>query len=84
MAFMIEKRTNIASSSTFIPSESDVLNKNHEALELQGLHVDFKDVLKMACFPPTRFALHHLRHTFAKLMLQQSTPIILDILFRQL
>ncbi|MGE7950999.1 tyrosine-type recombinase/integrase [Lysinibacillus xylanilyticus] len=36
------------------------------------MHVIFKDVLKKAGLPPTRFTLHHLRHTFATLMLQQN------------
>ncbi|WP_323645920.1 tyrosine-type recombinase/integrase [Lysinibacillus xylanilyticus] len=29
-------------------------------------------MLKKAGLPPTRFTLHHLRHTFATLMLQQN------------
>ncbi|MFJ3389454.1 tyrosine-type recombinase/integrase [Lysinibacillus sp. NPDC086135] len=48
------------------------LNKNRKALDPRGLHVIFKDVLKKAGLPPTRFSLLHLRHTFATLMLQQN------------
>ncbi|WP_068984297.1 tyrosine-type recombinase/integrase [Lysinibacillus xylanilyticus] len=54
------------------PTEPVFLNKNRKALDPRGLHVIFKDVLKKAGLPPTRFSLHHLRHTFATLMLQQN------------
>ncbi|MEY9970703.1 integrase [Lysinibacillus sp. RC46] len=54
------------------PTESVFLNKNHKALDPCGLHVISVDVLKKAGLPPTRFTLHHLRHTFATLMLQQN------------
>ncbi|WP_433596565.1 tyrosine-type recombinase/integrase [Lysinibacillus xylanilyticus] len=48
------------------------LNKNRKALDPRVLHVNFKDVLKKAGLPPTRFTLHHLRHTLGTLMLQQN------------
>ena len=54
------------------PTEPVFLNKNQKVLDPRGLHVIFKDVLKKAGLPPTRFTLHHLRHTFATLMLQQN------------
>ncbi|MFF2176142.1 tyrosine-type recombinase/integrase [Lysinibacillus sp. NPDC058147] len=41
--------------------------KNRKALNTRGLHVIFNDVLKKAGLPPTRFTLHHFRHTFATL-----------------
>ena len=44
------------------PLEPVFLNKNHKALDSRGLHVIFKDVLKKAGLPPTRFTLHHIRH----------------------
>ncbi|MDM5248455.1 tyrosine-type recombinase/integrase [Lysinibacillus sp. G4S2] len=54
------------------PSEPVFLNKNRKALVPSGLHVIFKDVLKKAGLPPTRFTLHPLRHTFATRMLQKN------------
>lgn len=39
-------------------------------LDPRGLHRIFKEELKKAGLPPTRFTLHHLRHTFASLLLQ--------------
>ncbi|GAB3805059.1 tyrosine-type recombinase/integrase [Virgibacillus kimchii] len=46
------------------------LNKNGDKLNPRGLHVVFKDILSRAGLPPKRFSLHHLRHTFATLLLQ--------------
>ncbi|WP_285395214.1 tyrosine-type recombinase/integrase [Lysinibacillus sp. fls2-241-R2A-57] len=54
------------------PSEPVFLNKNRKALVPLGLHVIFKVVLKKAGLPPTRFTLHHLRHTFSTWMLQKN------------
>lgn len=48
------------------------LNKNGKEINPRGLHAVFKDVLVKAGLPPTRFSLHHLRHTFATLLLQDS------------
>lgn len=53
-------------------SEPVFLNKNGHKLDLRGLHVVFKNVLKKAGLPPSRFSLHHLLHTFATLMLQEN------------
>jgi site-specific recombinase XerD len=36
------------------------------------LHVLFKRTLESAGLPPKRFSLHHLRHTFATLFLQEA------------
>ncbi|TDY05374.1 UNVERIFIED_CONTAM: phage integrase family protein [Lysinibacillus xylanilyticus] len=49
-----------------------VFLNNRKTLDPRGLHVIFKDMLKNAGLPPTRFTLHHLRHTFETLMLQQN------------
>ncbi|MFJ7183641.1 tyrosine-type recombinase/integrase [Lysinibacillus xylanilyticus] len=54
------------------PTEPVFLNKNRKALDPWGLNVIFKDVLKKAGLPPTRFTPHHLQNTFAILMLQQN------------
>ncbi len=53
-------------------SEHVFLNHRGKPLNPRGLHVIFKEALKQAGLPPTRFSLHHLRHTFATLLLQQS------------
>jgi site-specific recombinase XerD len=53
-------------------SESIFLNKNGKKMNPRGLHVVFKDQLQKAGLPPKRFSLHHLRHTFATLLLQDS------------
>ena len=53
------------------PFEPVFLNKNGERLDPRGLHRIFKTQLEKAGLPPHRFTLHHLRHTFATLMLQQ-------------
>lgn len=52
------------------PTEPVFLNKNGKQLDPRGLHGIFKKALKKAGLPPSRFSLHHLRHTFATLMLQ--------------
>ncbi|MFJ8516834.1 tyrosine-type recombinase/integrase [Lysinibacillus xylanilyticus] len=59
------------SSYQIYPTEPVFLNENRKALDPQGLHVIFNG-LEKAGLPPTRFSLHHLRHTFATLMLQQN------------
>ena len=41
-------------------------------MNLSGLHVIFKESLGKAGLPPKRFSLHHLRHTFATLLLQEN------------
>lgn len=53
------------------PKEPVFRNRHGRTLTPQGLQVIFKDVLKKAGLPPHRFTLHHLRHTFATLLLQQ-------------
>jgi len=54
------------------PTESVFLNKDGNSLNPRGLHLIFKNALKAAGLPPSRFSLHHLRHTFATLMLQEN------------
>ncbi|WP_228460319.1 tyrosine-type recombinase/integrase [Cytobacillus dafuensis] len=53
------------------PQEPVFLNKNGKVLNPSGLHVIFKEILKKSGLPPHRFSLHHLRHTFATLLVQQ-------------
>ncbi|WP_227936414.1 tyrosine-type recombinase/integrase [Alkalihalobacillus deserti] len=52
------------------PKEPIFYNKNGQRLNPRGLHKIFKETLKKAGLPPTRFSLHHLRHTFSTLLLQ--------------
>lgn len=47
-------------------------NKDGEKLNARGLHKIFKETLEKAGLPPKRFSLHHMRHTFATLMLQEN------------
>lgn len=47
-------------------------NKNGVKMNPRGLHIVFKRILERAGLPPARFSLHHLRHTFATLLLQES------------
>lgn len=56
-------------------SEPVFLNKNKQKINARGLHKIFKDILLKAGLPPKRFSLHHLRHTFATLLLQNDNPI---------
>lgn len=45
-------------------------NKNGVKMNPRGLHIVFKRILEQAGLPPARFSLHHLRHTFATLLLK--------------
>lgn len=54
------------------PTEPVFLNKDANQLDPRGLHLIFKKALEKAGLPPSRFSLHHLRHTFATLMLQEN------------
>ncbi|MFD1040023.1 tyrosine-type recombinase/integrase [Virgibacillus byunsanensis] len=47
------------------------LNGNGKPLNARGLNYIFKEVLTRTGLPTHRFTLHHLRHTFATLLLQQ-------------
>ncbi|MGJ9385586.1 tyrosine-type recombinase/integrase [Salipaludibacillus sp. CF4.18] len=53
-------------------SEPIFCNKNGDQLNPRGLHKIFKEVLEHAGLPSHRFSLHHLRHTFATLLLQEN------------
>ncbi|WP_233523070.1 tyrosine-type recombinase/integrase [Peribacillus saganii] len=53
-------------------TEPVILNKDGKPLNPRGLHSIFKKTLRKAGLPPSRFSLHHLRHTFATLMLQEN------------
>ncbi|MED4582490.1 tyrosine-type recombinase/integrase [Brevibacillus choshinensis] len=52
------------------PKEPVFTNYLGESLDPRGLHRIFKEVLQHAGLPPHRFTLHHLRHTFATLLLR--------------
>lgn len=54
------------------PTQPVFLNKNGDYLNPRGLHKIFKETLAKANLPPQRFSLHHLRHTFATLLLQEN------------
>lgn len=54
------------------PSEPVFLNKNGQKMNPRGLHFVFKDILSKSGLSANRFSLHHLRHTFATLMLQEN------------
>ncbi|WMT18525.1 tyrosine-type recombinase/integrase [Parageobacillus toebii] len=54
------------------PSQPVFLNKNGKKLNPRGLHKIFKEILQKAGLPPQRFSLHHLRHTFATLLIQEN------------
>jgi site-specific recombinase XerD len=62
------------------PSQPVFLNRNGQRLDPRGLHRIFKQELKKAGLPPARFSLHHLRHTFATLMLQNNVQVDLRTL----
>ncbi|MFB4164236.1 tyrosine-type recombinase/integrase [Alteribacillus sp. JSM 102045] len=51
-------------------SQPVFINRYGNQMNPRGLHVMFKRILEKAGLPPHRFSLHHLRHTFATLLLQ--------------
>lgn len=53
-------------------SQPVFLNRSGNSLDPRGLHKIFKETLERAGLPPERFSLHHLRHTFATLLLQEN------------
>lgn len=53
-------------------SEPIFYNRNNQKLNPRGLHKIFKEILDRAGLPAHRFSLHHLRHTFATLLLQEN------------
>ncbi|MBD1379372.1 tyrosine-type recombinase/integrase [Bacillus sp. IB182487] len=53
-------------------TEPVFLNKDKNPLNPRGLHLIVKNALRKPGPPPSRFSLHHLRHTFATLMLQEN------------
>lgn len=52
------------------PKEPVFTNYLGESIDPRGLHRIFKEILQHAGLPPHRFTLHHLRHTFATLLLR--------------
>lgn len=54
------------------PSQPVFLNRSGNRLNPRGLHKIFKETLERAGLPSQRFSLHHLRHTFATLLLQEN------------
>jgi site-specific recombinase XerD len=55
------------------PSEPVFVNRYKDAINPRGLHRIFKLELEKAGLPSHRFSLHHLRHTFATLLLHNKT-----------
>ncbi|MFJ7975690.1 tyrosine-type recombinase/integrase [Peribacillus sp. NPDC096379] len=53
-------------------SEPIFYNQKNKPLNPRGLHKIFKEILNRAGLPAHRFSLHHLRHTFATLLLQEN------------
>ena len=53
-------------------SEPIFYNQRNKSLNPRGLHKIFKEILDRAGLPAHRFSLHHLRHTFATLLLQEN------------
>ncbi|WP_258833818.1 tyrosine-type recombinase/integrase [Peribacillus frigoritolerans] len=51
-------------------SEPIFYNQKNKPLNPRGLHKIFKEILERAGLPAHRFSLHHLRHTFATLLLK--------------
>ncbi|UED72181.1 tyrosine-type recombinase/integrase [Brevibacillus sp. DP1.3A] len=61
-------------------SEPVFTNYMGQRIDPRGLHRIFKEVLQNAGLPPHRFTLHHLRHTFATLLLRSNDgPSKVDI-----
>nr|WP_312752913.1 tyrosine-type recombinase/integrase [Bacillus mobilis] len=59
----------------FLTQDSNCLflNKNGKQLNPRGLHKIFKETLNATGVDSKRFSLHHLRHTFATLLLQENS-----------
>ncbi len=55
------------------------LNRHNQPINARGLHRIFKELLEMAGLPSHRFSLHHLRHTFATLLLQNQNDQKVDL-----
>ncbi|API94386.1 tyrosine-type recombinase/integrase [Virgibacillus pantothenticus] len=53
------------------PTEPIFLSYRGTQIDPRGLHSVFKKLLKQAGLPPERFSLHHLRHTFATILLNE-------------
>ncbi|MBT2647920.1 tyrosine-type recombinase/integrase [Bacillus sp. ISL-34] len=47
-------------------------NRKNKPLNPRGLHKIFNGILERSGLPAHRFSLHHLRHTFATLLLQEN------------
>ncbi|MGM0877425.1 MAG: tyrosine-type recombinase/integrase [Bacillota bacterium] len=69
---LIKPYRNCLSEQQIHYSEPIFYNKNHQVLNPRGLHKIFKETLEKAGLPSHRFSLHHLRHTFATLLLQEN------------
>lgn len=69
---LLEKYKETLKKFQTYPTEPVFLNKDGNSLNPRGLHLIFKKTLEKAGLPPSRFSLHHLRHTFATLMLQEN------------
>lgn len=62
------------------PTQPMFTSYRYTRLNARSLHKIFKEELEKAGLPPSRFTLHHLRHTFATLLLQSNNKIDLRTL----
>jgi site-specific recombinase XerD len=61
------------------PDEPIFTSYRKQALDPRSLHRLFKELLSGAGLPAHRFSLHHLRHTFATLLLQKKNGNKVDL-----
>lgn len=61
------------------PNEPVFTSYRHVPLNARSLHRLFKELLSKAGLPAHRFSLHHLRHTFATLLLQRTDGKKVDL-----
>lgn len=62
------------------PSEPVFWSRLKKELNPRSVHFLFKELLTKAGLPAHRFSLHHLRHTFATILLQQNDKVDLRTL----
>lgn len=61
-------------------SEPVFKSRLNKELNARSLHLKFKQLISKAGLPAQRFSLHHLRHTFATLLLQGNEKVDLRTL----
>ncbi|WHZ00064.1 tyrosine-type recombinase/integrase [Peribacillus simplex] len=63
----------------FLSSKTPIFyNQKNKPINPRGLHKIFKEILERAGLPAHRFSLHHLRHTFDTLLLQENKDDVLS------